>query len=74
MDIESQLRRDPAGLADDIQDAPTGLLDVVLDGHRAQGRRRLGVLAAGAARWSRRSPSRWWCSPGRHRPAGGPHR
>jgi hypothetical protein len=48
MDIETQLRRDLAGRADDIQDAPAGLLDAVLDGHRAQRRRRIGALAAGA--------------------------
>lgn len=46
MDIEQRLRTDLADRAHEI-DAPPGILDSVLAGHRRQNRRRAGVLAAG---------------------------
>ena len=48
MDIEQRLRTDLADRAHEI-DAPPGILDSVLAGHRRQNRRRAGLLAAGAA-------------------------
>ena len=46
MDIEQRLRTDLADRAHEI-DAPSGILDSVLAGHRRQNRRRAGLLAAG---------------------------
>lgn len=46
MDIEQRLRMDLAERAHDIVEAP-GLLGSVLEGHRRQNRRRVGLLAAG---------------------------
>lgn len=48
MDIETQLRHDLAGRADDIQAAPASMFDDVVAGARHQHRRRLGALAVGA--------------------------
>jgi len=46
MDIEQRLRTDLAGRANEI-DAPPGILDLVLAGHRRQNRRRAGLVAVG---------------------------